>query len=95
MEHFILKEFEENSDYDTTGLALIILFQTGMRLSELASIKPSNIHGNYLTVERAETSYNTINPDGTKSKVIYEIKEFPKTADGNRDIPLSEKAKKC
>ena len=93
LEHLILKEFGENSDYGTTGLALIILFQTGMRSGELAAIKPSDIHGNYLTVERTETSYSTINPDGTKSKVIYEIKEFPKTADGNRDIPLSEKAK--
>ena len=93
-EHLILKEFEENSDYGTTGLALIILFQTGMRSGELAAIKPTDIRGNYLTVERTETSYSTINPDGTKSKVTYEIKEFPKTADGNRDIPLSEKAKR-
>lgn len=93
-EHLILKEFEENSDYGTTGLALIILFQTGIRSGELAAIKPTDIRGNYLTVERTETSYSTINPDRTKSKVTYEIKEFPKTAGGNRNIPLSEKAKR-
>lgn len=93
LEDLILKEFKTNSDYGTTGLALILLFQTGLRSGEAVSLKPTDIKGDYLTVERTETSYSSINADGTKSSVIYEIKEFPKTADGNRDIPLSAKAK--
>ena len=31
LEDLILKEFEEDPDYGTTGLALILLFQTGLR----------------------------------------------------------------
>ena len=56
-------------------------------------MKPSDIKRDYLTIERTETSYSLIYPDGTKSDVIYEIKDFPKTQDSNRDVPLSNKAK--
>lgn len=93
LEDLILKEFEANPNYGTTGLALILLFQTGLRSGEAVSLQPTDIRSDYLTVERTETSYSTINADGTKSPVIYDVKEFPKTADSNRDIPLSEKAK--
>ena len=93
LEDLILKEFEANPNYGTTGLALILLFQTGLRSGEAVSLQPTDIRSDYLTVERTETSYSTINVDGTKSPVIYDVKEFPKTADSNRDIPLSETAK--
>ena len=93
LKDLILEEFETNPHYETTGLDLILLFQTGLRSGKTVSLQPTDISGDYLTVERTETSYSTINADGTKSPVIYDVKEFPKTADSNRDIPLSEKAK--
>ena len=60
LEDLILKEFEANPNYGTTGLALILLFQTGLRSGEAVSLQPTDIRSNYLTVERTETSYSTI-----------------------------------
>ena len=37
LEDLILKEFEANPNYGTTGLALILLFQTGLRSGEAVS----------------------------------------------------------
>lgn len=93
LEEIILKEFADNPEYGTTGLALILLFQTGLRSEEIASLKTKDIKNDYLTVERTETAYRIVNPDGTSSKTIYDIKEFPKSTDSNRDIPLSKKSK--
>ena len=93
LEEVILKDFEQHPEHGTVGLALILLFQTGLRSGEIVALKPSDIKRDYLTIERTETSYSLIHPDGTKSDVIYEIKDFPKTQDSNRDVPLSNKAK--
>ena len=93
LEEVILRDFEEHPEHGTVGLALILLFQTGLRSGEIVALKPNDIKRDYLTIERTETSYSLIYPDGTKSDVIYEIKDFPKTQDSNRDVPLSNKAK--
>ena len=94
LEHVILTDFQENPKIRTTGLAILLAQQTGLRVGELVALKFSDIKGSYLTVERTETSFSTINADGTKSKPIYQIKDFPKTDDSNRDIPLTDKALK-
>lgn len=94
LEDAVLKDFETKPTTRTTGLAILLAHQTGLRVGELVTLKPSDIKGSYLTVERTETSYSIINPDGTKSKPIYEIKDFPKTDDSNRDIPLTDKSLK-
>ena len=49
--------------------------QTGLRSGEIVSLKPNDIKRDYLTIERTETSYSLIYPDGTKSDVIYEINQ--------------------
>lgn len=94
IEQVILSDFQTNPKVETVGLALLLAFQTGLRVGELVTLKFSDIKGSYLTVERTETSYSIINPDGTKTKPIYKIKDFPKTSDGNCDIPLTDKAKR-
>ena len=94
LEEAVLNDFTTKRTTRTTGLAVLLAHQTGLRVGELVTLKPSDIKGSYLTVERTETSYSTINPDGTKSKPIYEIKDFPKSDDSNRDIPLTDKALK-
>ena len=75
MEEVILKDFEQHPEHGTVGLALILLFQTGLRSGEIVALKPNDIKRDYLTIERTETSYSLIYPDGTKSDVIYEIKD--------------------
>ena len=43
LEEIILKKFTDNPEYGTTGLALILLFQTGLRSGEIASLKTKDI----------------------------------------------------
>ena len=44
LEEVILKEITDNPEYGTTGLALILLFQTGLRSGEITNIPPRSCH---------------------------------------------------
>lgn len=93
LEKHILDIYDRNPATPTMGLGILLAFQTAMRVGEVVGLKNSDIKGDYLTVERTEISYNFINPDGSLGEAVHTIKEFPKSADGNRDIPLTVKAK--
>lgn len=67
---------------DLKNLGLLLLFVTGMRVGELATLKWSDYDGkDALHIQRTETRYS--DKDG---KCRYEVKESPKTNAGNRVI---------
>lgn len=75
-----------NSNLDLINLGIMLLFKTGMRIGELAALKPSNISGNIVMVRATEISYE--NEDGER---VFEIRDFPKTEAGIRDIVMLQK----
>lgn len=76
----------------TVPLAVLLDFYTGLRSGELVTLTWNDIQGNQLHIHRTETSYTVINSDGSKGKVIYEVKESPKSDAGIRDVELIPKA---
>ena len=65
-----------------TGIAL--LFATGLRIGELATLKKSDFNGLTFKVQRTETRYQ----DPNTKKYVYGIKEFPKTKAGYRTVVI-------
>lgn len=88
LEVFNNEELIKISDYltshiDIINLGILLLFSSGMRIGELCTLKASDIELNIIKVRRTETIYK--NEDG---KLVYDVKEFPKTEAGVRDIVI-------
>lgn len=75
----VLRYLEDHADIVNIGI--LLMFVTGMRVGELATIKFSDINGNTINIRRTETRFE--DEDGN---YIYEVKEFPKTEAGVRTI---------
>ena len=82
---FLSAAFEENPVI-TDDLAILLLFQTGMRIGELVALKWSDIEGNYIHVQRMERKESVINEDlsfGTHNRfVVNHVKTKTNTATG-------------
>ena len=76
----MLSYLRDNLDDTNTGL--LLMFVTGIRVGELASLKHEDIQDNIITIRRTETKSK--NPSG--SGTIYYVKDFPKTEKGWRKV---------
>lgn len=65
-----------------TGIAL--MFATGIRIGELATLKNEDFEGLSFKVKRTETRYES----NVSGKYNYEVKEFPKTRAGYRTVVI-------
>lgn len=70
------------------NLGILLEFQTGVRIGELAALKPTDIIGNRLHIQRTEIKYK----DKITRKYVFEVREYPKTEAGIRYIILTSKA---
>lgn len=75
---------EENKDIINLGLLLI--FKSGVRIGELAALKKADITGNVINISRTEVSYKA-NDDS----MVYEVRDFPKTEAGIREVIIPDK----
>ena len=75
-----IKYLKDNLDIRNS--AILLMFITGTRIGEIVALKPEdiNIEKNTIKIKRTETRYKENN------KTIYEVKLFPKTQSGNREI---------
>lgn len=69
---------------DAINVAILLLFVTGMRVGEVVTLKKSDIQDGSILIRRTETIYRK---QGEK-KFTYEIKEFPKSEAGVREIAV-------
>lgn len=94
MEIFQLDEIEtitqnlRSRTEDVRSLGLLLLFETGMRVGELAALKTTDIDDDTIHVQRTEIKIKDV--DG-KSRLT--VKDYPKTEAGNRYIIMNDGAK--
>lgn len=75
------------SHADIWNLGLLLQFQTGMRIGEIAALKPEDIKENRIFVCRTEVKYKD-----DDEKWTVGIKDFAKTTAGNREIVIPDTA---
>ena len=84
----------ENNPQNTAPIAVMLLFEVGVRIGELCALKFEDIHGNYITIQRQEVRvYKRIGKYDTKFD-HFEIVDYVKSEDGYRDIYLTDTARK-
>lgn len=76
----IINSIMENQDI--VNLGLLLLFKSGMRIGELCSLYKTDVSNNYIKIRKTETIYK-INGE---TSYRYEVKDYPKTEAGIRDI---------
>ncbi len=69
---------------DIRALGLVVAFDTGVRVGELATIKKSDIHGDCISISRTEIHYK--DEDGRN---VIDVQESTKTDAGTREVFLS------
>lgn len=79
----VIQYLEENQDI--VNLGILLLFKTGLRIGELAGLKKCDITDNVIHVCRTEICYE----DDSGSRV-FEVRDFPKTEAGIRDVFIPE-----
>ena len=68
-------------------LAILLMFFTGMRIGEVVALKHDDIDPKQNTIKVRRTEIHYTDDSG---KEVYEIREFPKTFHGFREIPLPQ-----
>lgn len=93
-----LIESEAWNDFSESGsvscLAIPLAFQTGLRLGEIVALKESDIEGNYLHVQRMEVRQVKQLDSGTWSKQTFAVVDYTKSVAGDREVYLSQTARK-
>lgn len=82
IENYILNDRET-----IVGLGILLAFDTGLRAGELAGLRWTDIRDNKIRVSSTEVRYK--DDDGN---YIFEVREFPKTDAGFREIILTKSA---
>lgn len=80
----VLDYLENNSDLINLGLLLV--FKSGLRIGELVALKYCDIQKNVIHVHRTEIKYKE------NGQMIYEVRDFPKTEAGIRDVIIPDNA---
>lgn len=74
-------------------LEILLVFVTGMRVGELAALKPEDIHisnsYSYIQINKTEVHFSKTDSSGKRYNVVS-IQEVPKTEAGNRNIILND-----
>ena len=74
-------EFILKTKPDVIGLGILLLFKTGLRPGELVALKKEDVTDKSISVKRTEVRYK-----GENGQEIYEVRDFPKTEAGIRNV---------
>ena len=75
------------SDLDILNLGILLYFKSGARPGELVALKREDVMGRVLHIRRTEIFYK-----GDDGENVYEVRDFPKTAAGIREVILPSSA---
>lgn len=84
----IMLEYMKTSP-SLSDFAISFAIYTGMRVGEIVALKWEDIGEDFIFVNRTQIRY--YDDDG---KIVYEIRDFPKTEAGIRDVPIVPQLKK-
>lgn len=84
----------QNHPENTAPLAVMLAFETGVRIGELCVLKFEDIEGNYIHIQRQEIREFQKVDDYTMKFKCFKVVEYTKSEDGFRDIYLTSAAKK-
>lgn len=73
------------------NLAIILCFQTGMRIGEVSALTYMDIEDNYINVNKQEVTYKG---DENSHKYVYEVVDYAKTDAGTRKIYITDSVHK-
>ncbi|MBR4083696.1 MAG: site-specific integrase, partial [Lachnospiraceae bacterium] len=79
----VIEYLEEN--LDMVNLGLLLIFKTGLRVGELAGLKNVDVKNGVIHVNRTEISHK-----GSDGAMVYEVRDFPKTDAGIREVILPD-----
>lgn len=83
-----------NNPQSTAPLAVIFMFETGIRIGEACALKFDDISDGYIHIQRQEVrEYEWIDDYNMRFK-CFKIAEYTKSEDGYRDVYLTETARK-
>lgn len=88
----MIRRFNNNRK-NTAPLAVMLLFETGIRIGELCALKFSDIEGNYIHIQRQEVREFEKVDDFTMKFKEFKIVEYAKSEDGYRDVYLTDTAR--
>lgn len=72
------------NNLDSQNIGILLMFVTGIRVGELVALKHEVFEENYFKIRRTETNYKI------NGETVYEIKEFPKSEAGVRDVVIPQ-----
>lgn len=78
-------EYLENNQ-DVLNLGILLLFKTGLRIGELCALKKADISNNVIHISRTEICY-----EDEAGRRVFEVRDFPKTEAGIRDVVIPTK----
>lgn len=87
-EETLIKKYVADNE-DMLGLGVILAFETGLRVGEVAALRWSDYQGDTLIVQRTEIKYK--NEHG---EWIEEVRNFTKGRDGIRQVVLTDEAQR-
>lgn len=76
-----------------TPLIVLLNFQLGLRIGELVALKWEDINGNYITINRMETTTYRVDDSGEVLPDGYKVVSYVKSEAGYRDVYLNNIAK--
>lgn len=74
---------ELSNSKNIKDLAILFAVYTGMRVGEIVALKWEDIHENYIYVNRTQINYKD-----DRRKNVHEIRDFPKTEAGIRNVAI-------
>lgn len=89
----MLRRFYDNPK-NTAPLAVMFLFETGLRIGEDCAVKFTDIEKNYIHIQRQEVREFEMVDDFTMRFKEFKIVEYTKSDDGFRDVYLTDTARK-
>lgn len=87
-EEHLIKNYVANNE-DMLGLGVILAFETGLRVGEVAALRWSDYQGDTLIVQRTEIKYKD-----EHGEWIEEVRSFTKGRDGIRQVVLTDEAQR-
>ena len=81
-------QFVESQEPTLLNYGILLAFETGLRCGELSSLEWNDISDGKLRVHNTEIKFKDEN-----GNVVHEVRDYPKTEAGFREIILTDKAK--